>query len=129
MVNCMCVLWVSVNDCTYPVHLSSPAYPRPVTASTHQPSCENRTMTLTCQVSGTNASEMYRAITWMDTSGPLVSSSQYTVGGDQLVINDVTAIADVEVFRCSVEMFNGIAVTGVGHRVSSPGMYVCTVHI
>jgi hypothetical protein len=82
-------------------------------------------MTLTCQVSGTNASEMYRAITWMDASGPLVSSSLYTVGGDLLVINDVTAIADVEVFRCSVEMFNRITVTGVGYSVSSPANLTC----
>ena len=88
-------------------------------------------MTLTCQVSGTNASEMYRAITWMDASGPLVSFShdQYTVDRDLLVINDVTAIVGVEVFRCSMEMVNRITVTGVGYSMSSPGMYVCTVHI
>ena len=128
MMNYMCVLWVSVNDYTYVVHLAPPAYPRPVATSTHQPSCENRTMTLTCQVSGTNVSETYRAITWMNASGPLVSSRLYTISGDLLVINDVTDIAGVEVFRCSVEMFNGIAVTGVGYSVSSPGMYVCTVH-
>ena len=124
MVNCMCVLWVSVNDYTYVVHLAPTAYPQPVAASAHQPSCEDRSMTLTCQVSGTNASEMYRAITWMDASGSLVSSSLYTVGGDLLVINDVTAIVGVEVFRCSVEMFNRITVRGVGYSVSSPGTYV-----
>ena len=60
----------------------------------------------------------------MDTRGPLVSSSLYTVGGDLLVINDVTAIVGVKMFRCSVEMFNRITVRGVGYSVSSPGTYV-----
>ena len=61
---------------------------------------------------------------WMDGNGPLDTSDQNSIIGDQLMIANVSAISDEEdkVIKCSEVLSHGMVMEGVEHKVEPLGM-------
>jgi hypothetical protein len=101
-------------------------YPQPTDDGS--PPCKDRSLVLRCQESGLHDDRRSQFI-WMDSSGPLTSSDQYTINGPQLTITNASAVSD-NTIRCSEVLTNGITVTGVVYRVeplTQPGPPVVTM--
>ena len=93
--------------------LLSSAYPQPTDDGS--PPCKDRSLVLRCQESGLHDDRRSQFI-WMDSSGPLTSSDQYTINGPQLTITNASTVSD-NTIRCSEVLTNGITVTGVAYRL------------
>ena len=93
--------------------LLSSAYPQPTDDGS--PPWKDRSLVLRCQESGQHDDRRSQFI-WMDSSGPLTSSDQYTINGPQLTITNASAVSD-NTIRCSEILRNGITVTGAVYRV------------
>ena len=100
--------------------LLSSAYPQPTDDGS--PPCKDRSLVLRCQESGLHDDRRSQFI-WMDSSGPLTSSDQYTINGSQLTITNASAVSDNTV-RCSEVLTNGLTVTGAVYRVEPLSEFV-----
>ena len=60
----------------------------------------------------------------MDGNGPLKNSDQYSITGDQLIIDSISTISGEEhkSIRCCEVLSNGIVVTGEVYKLKALGM-------
>ena len=67
----------------------------------------------------------------MDGNGPLNNSDQYSITGDQLMIDNVCVTSDGKDrdFQCNEVLNNGIVVTGVNYHVEPLGENCKVVNI
>ena len=63
----------------------------------------------------------------MDRNGPLINSDQYSITGDQLMIDSISALSveEEKAIRCSEVLSNGIVVTGEEYKLKALG--ICCV--
>ena len=66
----------------------------------------------------------------MDKNGPIENSDQYSITGDQLMIDNVCIVSDGKDkdVQCSEVLNNGIVVTGVNYHMEPLGMYCKVVN-
>ena len=103
--------------------LLSSAYPQPTDDGS--PPCKDRSLVLRCQESGLHDDRRSQFI-WMDSSGPLTSSDQYTINGPRLTITNASAVENEDI-RCSEVLADGITVTGSAYTVEPLSEHVVYV--